>query len=77
MKAKEIRSSDKASLNEKVIELKKELVKINAQIVIGTAIKNPGQVKKIKKTLARIITIQQEKNQQKKEVKAKESGKKA
>lgn len=77
MKAKEIRSSDKASLNEKVIELKKELVKINAQIVIGTAIKNPGQVKKIKKTLARIITIQQEKNQQKKEVKAEERGKKA
>jgi|TARA_Y100000310_G_C20675381_1_gene812743 large subunit ribosomal protein L29 len=77
MKAKEIRSSDKTSLNDKVVELKKELVKINAQIVIGTAIKNPGQVKKIKKTLARIMTIQQEKNQQKKEVKAKEGGKKA
>ena len=62
MKAKEIRSTDKSVINEKLSELKKELVKINAQIAIGTAIKNPGQVRKIKKTLARILTIQQEKN---------------
>ena len=64
MKAKEIRGTDKISLNEKVLELKKELVKMNAQIAIGTAIKNPGQARKIKKTLARMITIEQEKSKQ-------------
>jgi|TARA_B100001971_G_C17750933_1_gene315416 large subunit ribosomal protein L29 len=70
MKIKEIRSMDKTTLNEKALELKKELVKVNAQVAIGTALKNPGQVREIKKTLARIITIGNEKKlekQQKKE----------
>ena len=66
MKAKEIRSTEKGILNEKLIELKKELLKMNAQIAIGTAIKNPGQARKIKKTIARIMTISQEKSKQKK-----------
>ena len=48
---------DKNMLNEKIVEMKKELVKLNAQVVIGTALKNPGQIKKIKKTIARILTI--------------------
>ena len=65
MKAKEIRSTDKISINEKILEMKKELVKINAQVATGSTIKSPGQVRKIKKTLARIITIQQEKNKAK------------
>ena len=74
MKAKEIRSSEKTTLNDKLIELKKELVKTNAQIAIGTAIKNPGQVKKIKKTIARIITIQHEKKSKVNTQKSKISG---
>ena len=49
MKAKEIKAMEKSALNEKLLELKKELVKINAQVAIGTALKNPGQVRKIKK----------------------------
>ena len=61
MKAKEIRSTDKNTINEKISELKKELVKINAQVAIGTALKNPGEIKKIKKMLARILTINYEK----------------
>lgn len=60
MKAKEIRSTDKNTLNEKILELKKELVKMNAQVAIGTALKNPGMVKRVKKTLARILTITNE-----------------
>ena len=63
MKAKEIRGLDKNTLDEKVLELKKELVKMNAQVAIGSAIKNPGQISKIKKTLARILTIGQENEQ--------------
>ena len=65
MKIKEIRNMDKASLNEKLTELKKELVKVNAQVAIGTALKNPGQVRVIKKTLARILTLSSEKEVEK------------
>ena len=71
MKAKEIRSTDKNTLNEKIIELKKELVKINAQVAIGTALKNPGEIKKIKKMLARILTINYEKTKKESEKKIK------
>ena len=65
MKIKELRNMDNASLNEKLTELKKELVKVNAQVAIGTALKNPGQVRVIKKTLARILTLSTEKDVEK------------
>jgi len=61
MRIKEIKSLDEASLNEKLVELKKELIKINAQIAIGTTPKNPGQVKKIKKTIARVMSVKENK----------------
>ena len=73
MKIKEIRGMDKESLNTKLLELKKELIKINAQVAIGTTPKNPGQVKAIKKTIAKILTVLKEKPV----TKEKEVGKKA
>jgi large subunit ribosomal protein L29 len=77
MKSKEIRKTDKNIINEKILELQKELVKINAQVAIGTSIKNPGQVKNIKKTIARILTIITENNKEgKKEAKRMEADKK-
>ena len=62
MKAKELRLMNEADLDSKSMELKKELMKLNSQIAIGTAPKSPGKVKEIKKTLAKILTIKQEKN---------------
>jgi len=61
MKAKEIRSMSKEDLNAKLEELRKELMKINAQIATGTTPKSPGQAKQIKKNIARILTILNEK----------------
>ena len=66
MKISEIKSLDDKTLNEKLVELKKELIKINAQIAIGTTPKNPGQVKKIKKTIARMIAMKEGKISKKK-----------
>jgi len=61
MKIKDIRGMGKESLDEKLLELKKELVKVNAQVAMGTAPKSPGQVKTIKKTIAKILTVLKEK----------------
>lgn len=61
MKAKEIRSMNKEDLNVKLEELKRELIKLNAQISTGTTPKSPGQVKEVKKNIARILTILSEK----------------
>ena len=64
MKISEIKSLDSNALDEKLSELRKELVKINAQIAIGTALKNPGQVREIKKTIARIMGVKWAKNKE-------------
>ena len=60
MKLKEIKNLEKNVFDEKIAEMKRELVKINAQVAIGTTLKNPGHAKQIKKTIARMLTIQHE-----------------
>ena len=42
---------------EKLLELMKELIKLNTQVATGTTLKNPGQVKNVKKNIARLRTI--------------------
>jgi large subunit ribosomal protein L29 len=58
MKAKEIAKLSKEDAEKKMNELKKELIKLNAQAAAGTPPKSPGQIKKIKKIIARIMTVQ-------------------
>ena len=57
MKRTEIMDIEKAEYSNKLSELKKELVKLNAQASTGTAMKNPGMIKKTKKNIARILTL--------------------
>ena len=54
-------------MGNKIIELKKDLMKLNAQVATGTTPENPGRIRSIKKTLAKINTLLNEK----KEVKTK------
>ena len=65
IKNKDLRKMNKQELDTKLLELKKDLIKINAQIAAGTVPENPGNVKNVKKTVARILTIM---NETKKEV---------
>ncbi|MDP3765094.1 MAG: 50S ribosomal protein L29 [Nanoarchaeota archaeon] len=60
MKVKELRLMNEPDLENKSVELKKELMKLNSQIAIGTIPKNPGKVKEIKRTIAKILTIRHE-----------------
>lgn len=54
---KEIRSLGEDALKSRLAELRKELMKLNAQVAIGTVPKNPGLIRKSKRTIARILTI--------------------
>ena len=63
MKAKELRVMSELDLENKTLELKKELMKINSQIAIGTLPKSPGKIKDMKRTIAKILTIKQQKQQ--------------
>lgn len=67
MKAKELRQMSELDLENKSLELKKELMKINSQIAIGTLPKSPGKVKQMKRTIAKILTIKKQKGGVKKE----------
>lgn len=68
IKKSELKQMGNENLKSRLSELRKELIKVNAQISTGTPPENPGRVREIKKTIARILTIL---NQPKKEVKEK------
>ncbi|MFH0977959.1 MAG: 50S ribosomal protein L29 [Candidatus Woesearchaeota archaeon] len=46
----------KSELEAKLSELRKDLMKQNAQIATGTTPKSPGQIRNSKRTIARILT---------------------
>lgn len=54
---KELKALPQGELREKILELKKELMKENAQVALGTVPKNPRKLRLAKKTIARIETI--------------------
>jgi len=58
MRTKDLRVMSEAELKSKLTELRMELIKHNAQISTGTTPKSPGQVRNVKKTIAKILTIQ-------------------
>ena len=58
MKAvKELRPLTDDALKSRITELKKDLMKYNAQVAIGTVPKNPGAIRKDKRMIARILTL--------------------
>ena len=56
LKKSDLAKMEKKDLEKRLTELRKELIKVNAQIATGTVPENPGDVKNIKPTIARILT---------------------
>lgn len=56
IKKSELKQMKEPQLKERLIELKKEMMKINSQRAVGTVPENPGRVKEVRKTIARILT---------------------
>jgi large subunit ribosomal protein L29 len=48
-------------LDERIPELKKELMKLQAQVATRTLPEKPGRIRQIKRTIARILTVQKTK----------------
>ena len=57
MKAAEIRAMGEAEILEKLASLRKELAKERATIASGTRPEKPTKIRKIKRDIARILTI--------------------
>lgn len=71
IKSKELRKLDNKELDKRLLEMRKDLLKINAKIATGTTPENPSMVKNLKKTIARIHTIKTEKNKKEDQAKKK------
>ena len=61
LRAKELRTKGLKEIRTILKDLKKQLMKFNNQIKTGTPPEKPGEVKKTKKSIARILTILREK----------------
>ncbi|MEM4267292.1 MAG: 50S ribosomal protein L29 [Candidatus Woesearchaeota archaeon] len=57
MKKTELRNLRQADIIERETELRKELIKINAQVAMHTQIKNPGQIRRARRNIARLKTL--------------------
>ena len=60
LKVKQIRETTQDGLSKKLSELRLELLKEQGNVKMGRPIKNPGKIRVLKKTIARVATIQQE-----------------
>lgn len=63
-KVKEISELGKEDLEQKLEDLRKDLMKFRAQISTGTPPENPGQVKNVKRNIARIKTFLKNKKEE-------------
>ncbi|MBN2567107.1 50S ribosomal protein L29 [Candidatus Woesearchaeota archaeon] len=58
MRSKDLLAMSEKEIADKLGEIQLELIKENAQISTGTNPKSPGRIKQLKKTIAKIKTIQ-------------------
>ncbi len=61
LRSEEIRDLSLEELEEKLKELRNELLREKSMIASGGAPENPGRIKEIKRTIARILTIKTQK----------------
>lgn len=66
MKISKIRDMESADLKEQLKEIKAKIAKEKALLSSGTRPENPGNIKKSKKTIAKILTVLRERELKKK-----------
>ncbi len=64
LKAKDIRTMKDADLEKQLKDLRNDLLKQRAITATGGAPESPGRIRELRRTIARILTIQKEKAQE-------------
>ena len=62
VRTSEMRDKDTQELKEKLNDLQKELIQEKGQIEVGGFADNPGRIGEMKKTIARITTVLNERS---------------
>ena len=65
LRSKEIWEMEIDEIQEKLIELKAELNKDISKAAAAGVIDNPGQIRELKRTIARVLTIMNQKQKEK------------
>jgi len=60
LRSEEIRDMSKEEMDDKIFELRSELLRERSKIASGGVADNPGRIKEIRRTIARILTIRTE-----------------
>lgn len=63
MKINELRTLSSENLKTKLIELKKELIVLNSKRARGTTLEKPALIRNTRRTIARVLTLLNPKNQ--------------
>jgi large subunit ribosomal protein L29 len=75
LRLKEIRDMSSEERKKKLTELKTELLRLKTMIKAGGTVENPARMKELRKTIARILTIEREQKTATKKVKKEEKKK--
>jgi len=62
MRLKEIDGMSSEERAQKVVELRAELSRLRTMISAGGAVDNPARIRELRKTIARLLTVEREKN---------------
>jgi len=65
LKIKQIREMKPEDLDKKLSDLRLELLKEMGNVKMGRAIKNPGKIKELRRTIARLSTVKKERGRKK------------
>jgi len=65
LRIKDIRAMSSNERREKIDELRTELARLRTMVKAGGSIDNPSRVRELRKTIARILTIETEESQAK------------
>ena len=57
MKFKELKALSDADREKKLVDAKKELLKLNGQVITGTVPKSPGRINQLKKLIAKLKVL--------------------
>lgn len=60
LRSEEIRDMSQEETDDKIFELRSELLRERSKIASGGVADNPGRIKEIRRTIARILTIKKE-----------------
>ena len=58
---KDLRTLSNEELNNRLLEFRKELLKLSVEVSSGANPSSPGKIKQVKKSVARVLTLLKEK----------------